>query len=324
MEDDRGLEQARAAGGKVRGAAGLQEDAVEIGRAERILQTGHEVRADALTHQDGIADVRQGRAERHTPYMERSRHAHHIDQAFTKQAASFNASAVANAPEILETILEQTRPQQGERWLDAACGPGVVSRRLAASAGSVHGVDATAAMIEIARREAAAAELDNVTFEVGDATATSLPDAGFDGAVTRFSVHHIQVPSRLFAELARVVRPGGTVAILDHLADHDAEARSWAQEIERLRDPSHWACLSDTRLRELGSAAGLDLAHEQRFPFELDFDDWLHRGTDSQADRDMIELSLADRPDGSDCFSVSTQPAGRVLRLQMWLGVWRR
>ncbi|MGO9954623.1 MAG: class I SAM-dependent methyltransferase [Solirubrobacteraceae bacterium] len=256
--------------------------------------------------------------------MERSRHARHIDQAFTNQAASFNASAVPNAPEILETIVEQTRPQPGERWLEAACGPGVVSRRLAASAESVHGVDATAAMIEIARREAAAAELDNVTFEVGDATATSLPDASFDGAVSRFSVHHIQVPSRLFAELARVVRRGGTVAILDHLADPDAEARSWAQEIERLRDASHWASLSDTRLRELGSAAGLDLEHEQRFPFELDFDDWLHRGTDNQAVGDLIELSLADRPEGSDCFSVTTQPAGRVLRLQMWLGVWRR
>jgi SAM-dependent methyltransferase len=256
--------------------------------------------------------------------MEQACHADHIVHSFTNQAASFNASAVANASEILDTILEQTRPQQGERWLEAACGPGVVSRRLAACAGSVHGIDATAAMIEIARREAAAAELDNVTFEVGDATATSLPDAGFDGAVTRFSVHHIQVPSRLFAELARVVRPGGTVAILDHLADPDADARSWAQEIERLRDRSHWACLSDTRLRQLGRDAGLDLAHEQRFPFELDFDDWLHRGTDSQATRDLIELSLADRREGSDHFSISTQLAGRVLRLQMWLGVWRR
>jgi ubiquinone/menaquinone biosynthesis C-methylase UbiE len=256
--------------------------------------------------------------------MEQSRHTHDIDQAFTNQAASFNASAVANASEILEAILEHTRPQPEERWFEAACGPGVISRRLAASAGSVHGVDATAAMIEIARREAAAAELDNVTFEVGDATATSLPDAGFDGAVTRFSVHHIQVPSRLFAELARVVRPGGTVAILDHLADPDADARSWAQEIERLRDPSHWASLSDARLRELGRDAGLDLTHEQRFPFELDFDDWLERGTDSQTARDLIELSLADRPEGTDCFSVSTKPAGRILRLQMWIGVWRR
>jgi SAM-dependent methyltransferase len=256
--------------------------------------------------------------------MERSEHAQVIDQAFTHQAAAFNDSAVANASEILETIVEHANPQRSQRWFEAACGPGIVSRRLASVAGSVHGIDATSAMIEIARREAASTGLDNLTFEVGDATATSLPDASFDGAVTRFSVHHIEVPSRLFAELARLVRPGGTIAILDHLADPDAEARSWALEVERLRDPSHWACLSDGRLRELGRAAGLDLIHEQRFTFELDFDDWLQRGTDSRTVRELVELSLVDRPRASDYFNVSIESAPRLLRLQMWLGIWCR
>lgn len=256
--------------------------------------------------------------------MEQTDHARAVDQAFSRQAASFNASAVANSAQILETLADYARPQESQRWLEAACGPGVVSRRFAASAGSVHGVDATAAMVETARREAAAAGLDNVTFEVGDATSTSLPAGSFDGAVTRFSVHHIQVPSRLFAELARLVHPGGTVAVLDHLADDDPEARSWAQEIERLRDSSHWACLSAPRLRELGRHAGLQLAREQRFDFELDFEDWLHRGTDSQAARDLVERSLKEQPGDSDCFSVQDTPGGRVLRLQMWLGIWTR
>src|SRR5947209_10232615 len=118
-------------------------------------------------------------------------HVHEIVRAFTSQAASFNASAVANAAELLETLVHRANAGRGERWFDAACGPGVVSRRLAACAGSVHGIDATGAMIEIARSEAADARLDNLTFEVGDATATALPTASFDGAVTRFSIPHI-------------------------------------------------------------------------------------------------------------------------------------
>jgi ubiquinone/menaquinone biosynthesis C-methylase UbiE len=256
--------------------------------------------------------------------MDRSRHAELVDHAFTQQATSFNASAVANASEILERLIESAHPQRSERWLEAACGPGIIARRLAAAAGSVHGVDVTPAMIETARREALSAGLDNVTFEVGDATATSLPEAGFDGAVTRFSVHHIPVPSRLFYELARLVRPRGTIVVLDHLADRDAEARSWVLEVERLRDPSHWASLSDSELRELGRRAGLQLTGEQRFTFELDFDDWLERGTDSQGARDLVELSIADRPHGTDCFKLSHGTDGRVLALQMWLGVWRR
>lgn len=256
--------------------------------------------------------------------MERAAHLQKVEQAFSQQAESFNASAVANADELLEAIIQGAQPQPAERWLDAACGPGIVSRRLARHVRSVHGVDATAAMVETARREARAAGIENVTFEVTDATNTAEPDAGYDGAVTRFSLHHIPVPSRLFDELARVVRPGGKVAVLDHLADDEPEARSWAQEIERLRDPSHWACLGRSRLRDLGRQAGLVLEHEQRFGFDLDFEDWLHRGTTDPGAHDLVERSLAARPSGSECFSVHAQPSGRVLRLQMWLGVWAR
>lgn len=251
-------------------------------------------------------------------------HVQVVAAAFTRQATSFNASTVANSAEFVDAIMRHARPRAGERWLEAACGPGVISRTLALTAGTVHGIDATGAMVDLARREAAGAGLTNVTFEVGDATATSLKDGSFDGALTRFSVHHIPVPARLLCELARVVRPGGTVAVLDHLADPDPESRAWAQEIERLRDPSHWASLSADGLRELGRKARLTLVHEQTFAFELDFDDWLQRGTDDEAARDLVELSIASRPAGTDYFCVERRPSGRILRLQMWLGVWRR
>src|SRR5579875_2819353 len=249
-------------------------------------------------------------------------HSQEVSSAFTRQAESFNLSATANDAQILEKIVELSDPSGGERWLEAACGPGAISRRLARSVASVHGIDFTPAMIEMARREAAAAGLGNLTFEVGDATATSLPDAGFDGAVTRFSLHHIPVPSRLVVELARVVRPGGTITVLDHLADEDGDTRDWAQEIERLRDPSHWACLSAGALCRLGHDAGLELIEEERFAFELDFDDWLQRGTDDRISQELVERSLADRPQGSECFQVRASSSGRVLRLQMWRGVW--
>lgn len=247
-----------------------------------------------------------------------------IDRAFTEQASTFNSSAVANAPGILGAIVEFARPQPTERWLEAACGPGIVTRRLAGMVDSVHGVDLTPAMIETARREAESAGIANATFGVSDATATGLQSATFDGAVTRFSIHHVPVPARLFTELARLVRPGGKIVIADHLADRDAEARSWAQEIERLRDPSHWACLSADRLYTLGERAGLELEREQRLAFELDFEDWLRRGTPDPAARELAELALAERPHGTDCFALKDRQQGRALTLQIWLGLWLR
>jgi ubiquinone/menaquinone biosynthesis C-methylase UbiE len=247
-----------------------------------------------------------------------------VQRAFTAQAAGYNASAVANAAEILKVLLAAAAPRAGEHWLEAACGTGIVSRALAPLVGSVHGVDLTPAMIELARREASAAGITNAGFEVADATATGLPAASVDGAITRFSLHHVPVPGRLLGELARVVRPGGRIVVADHLADADAEARSWVEEIERLRDPAHWASLSAVRLRELGRPAGLTLEQARTRAFTLDFDDWLARGGAGATAQDLVERGLAQRPFGTECFTVRSSEGARVLRLQLWVGVWRR
>ena len=113
--------------------------------------------------------------------------------------------------------------------------------------------------------------------------------------MTRFSIHHIPLPVRLMRELARVVRPGGKIIVVDHLADDDADARSWSQEIERLRDPSHWACLGPGQMRAIGERAGLSLEGEQRFAYELDFDDWLGRGTSSSQAQALVNDAIGAR-----------------------------
>jgi ubiquinone/menaquinone biosynthesis C-methylase UbiE len=240
-----------------------------------------------------------------------------VVREFTHQAESFNRSEVARDDEILRRLIEIAAPAGDQRWLDAACGPGVVSRALAPHVAAVHGVDATPAMIDVARREAAG--LDNVTFAVGDATGLG-GLTGFDGALARFALHHIPVPGRVVAELARAVSPGGAVVIADHLADEDADAALWAQELERLRDPSHWTSLTAARLRELGRQAQLELEAEEILPLNLDFEDWLERGSGGAQARALIERSLAERPHGTECFRVTD---GR-LELRLWIGRWRR
>lgn len=243
---------------------------------------------------------------------------------FTQQAETFNASAMARAVQTLDELVRLAMPRADERWLEVACGPGLVSRKLAPHVHEVHGVDMTPAMIEVARREASAAGVGNATFTVGDATALELPTASVDGAVARFAIHHIPAPGRLFHELARVVRPGGRIILADHVADADADAAAWSQEIERLRDPSHWACLPVARLRTLGSQAGLQLEHDDLVPLMLDFDDWLQRGSGGSDARGVIEQQLNERPERTECFHVNERDRGRVLELRMWVSRWRR
>jgi RimJ/RimL family protein N-acetyltransferase/SAM-dependent methyltransferase len=241
---------------------------------------------------------------------------------FTGQAEGFNASAVARAPETLDDLVALAAPRAGERWLEAACGPGLIARRLAPHVGHVLGVDATPAMVELARREAAG--VANADFAVGDATATGLPDGAVDGAIARFAIHHIPVPARLVEEMARVVRAGGRAVLADHLADDDADAAAWAQEIERLRDPSHWASLPLARLRALGERAGLVVDEERIVPIELDFEDWLARGSGGAEAAPLIERALRERPPAAECFAVGERDGRRVLTLRLWAVRWTR
>jgi SAM-dependent methyltransferase len=246
-----------------------------------------------------------------------------IREEFTHQSESFANSPAMNAAEILGALVELAPADEEASWLDVACGPGLIARALAPRVGRVHGVDLTPAMLEKAAAEAEMAGLANLSFARGDAAALEEEDGSYDGAITRFSFHHIPAPQRVMDEMARVVRPGGWVVVGDHLTDGDGHAAAWHQEIERLRDPTHWASQTRERLLAMGEAAGLELDSEQAVPIELDYEEWLGRGSGGDAAAAVIDGLLADPPD-SECFRVVEVDGSRRLLLRYWLSRWRR
>jgi len=247
-----------------------------------------------------------------------------IREEFAHQSQSFGASAAMSSAQTLGVLAELVPAEPKARWLDVACGPGVVSRAVAARVGTVTGVDLTPAMVEEAERRALEEGIANVSFLLGDATALDFTDGSFDGAITRFSFHHIPVPSRVLAEMARLVQPGGWVVVGDQVTDDDGEGAAWHQEIERLRDPTHWASQRLGRLRAMGGEVGLELEEERLVPIEIDYEDWLARGSAGQSASPLIGKLLAERPGGAESFRVSAGTEGRRLHQRYWLGRWRR
>ncbi len=246
-----------------------------------------------------------------------------IREEFTHQSRSFGASAAMSSAQTLGVLAELVPAEPKARWLDVACGPGVVSRAVAARVGTVTGVDLTPAMVEEAERRAVDEGIANVSFLLGDATALDFTDGSFDGAITRFSFHHIPVPSRALAEMARLVRPGGWLVVGDQVTDDDGEGAAWHQEIERLRDPTHWASQRLGRLRAMGEELGLELEEERLVPIEIDYEDWLARGSAGQSASPLIDKLLAERPGGAESFRVSGDAPRRHLHQRYWLGRWR-
>ena len=129
---------------------------------------------------------------------------------------------------------------RGARVVDIACGNGATALLLARQLGCVTvGVDLGARAIEQAKR--ATPPGARASFLLGDAEALPLADASFDVALSECSLCTFPDTPRAIAEMARVVRPGGMLALADVTADLDAlpaQLRTAA---------AHVACVADAR-----------------------------------------------------------------------------
>ncbi len=103
---------------------------------------------------------------------------------------------------------------------DLGCGTGQVAEALAPFAGGILAVDGSEAMLEEARRRLE--PHGNVEVLHGDLEALPLEDGSLDAAVLALVLHHLPDPAAALREVARVVRPGGRVLVMD-MMPHDRE-----------------------------------------------------------------------------------------------------
>ncbi|MDQ3765682.1 MAG: methyltransferase domain-containing protein [Actinomycetota bacterium] len=125
-------------------------------------------------------------------------------------------------------LVELAGVTASDRVLDVGCGPGYLTALAAEAAlpgGSAVGIDPSVPMVEQARRTR---ETANCSFRLGKAESLDMADGSFDVVVSSLAVHHIpeEVRATAFAEMYRVLRPGGRVLIADfrpprgHLGRH--------------------------------------------------------------------------------------------------------
>jgi demethylmenaquinone methyltransferase / 2-methoxy-6-polyprenyl-1,4-benzoquinol methylase len=98
----------------------------------------------------------------------------------------------------------------GDRVLDAACGTGDLALADRKAGGEVTGLDFSERMLERARRKS-----DRIEWVRGDALALPFDDASFDAATIGFGIRNVDDLDTGLRELARVVRPGGRLAVLE-------------------------------------------------------------------------------------------------------------
>ena len=124
-----------------------------------------------------------------------------------------------NERKLRESIVDLARIQPGEKVLDVGCGTGSLAIAAGVKAGpsaEIYGIDAAPEMIERARKKATKAGVD-IDFQAGLVEAIDFPDETFDIVLNSFMVHHLpgDLKSKAFAEMYRVLKPGGRLLIVD-------------------------------------------------------------------------------------------------------------
>ncbi|ELP62414.1 class I SAM-dependent methyltransferase [Streptomyces turgidiscabies] len=148
----------------------------------------------------------------------------HVQEFFTARAADWDSRFPDDGPAYAAAVAD-LRLRAGARVLDAGCGTGRALRPLRAAVGPsgvVLGADLTPAMLEAAVR--AGRGLDGQLL-LADAAALPLRSESLDAVFAAGLIAHLPRPGEDLRELARVVRPGGTLALFHPIGRAGLAAR---------------------------------------------------------------------------------------------------
>lgn len=156
------------------------------------------------------------------------------------------------------TAAKRCGAEAGQVCVDLGSGRGADAIALAirvGAGGHVYGVDLTPAMLEAARASAASRSVTNVTFVQAPLEALALPDGLADWVVSNCALNHARDKAQVWAEIARVLKPGGRFLVSDIYA---VEAIAEVYRNDPVAVSECWAG-AETREASLGRIVGAGL-----------------------------------------------------------------
>jgi len=196
---------------------------------------------------------------------------------FSANAAVWDRIRSMHAPEaeVEDAILRLLGTKRVGTLLDVGTGTGRILELLAGRADKAIGIDASAAMLAVARANLDRAGIRNARLAQDDIYALSQPRNAFDLVVIHQVLHYLDDPGRAIAEVARTLAPGGRLLVVD-FAPHVLEALRTEAQHRRLGigrvEMAEWLRAADLDTREVidlrGNEAELTvtlwLAEDQR------------------------------------------------------------
>jgi ubiquinone/menaquinone biosynthesis C-methylase UbiE len=215
-----------------------------------------------------------------------------VQHEFARQADGFRARrSLFGDQRLADWMGRAVGLGETDTVLDVAGGAGHLDRALADRARQFVVADLTPEMLAAGRDGAVEEGAANVLFLQADAAALPFADRSFDVVWSRFAFHHMPAIEPVLAEMRRVCRPEGRIALLDMVALDDAVADEHIR-LEVLRDPSHTKHFTEERLTQIFTGAGIELARSLATEYRMDCASWLDQSLTADPERAEIQAAL--------------------------------
>jgi ubiquinone/menaquinone biosynthesis C-methylase UbiE len=202
-----------------------------------------------------------------------------VQEQFGKNSAHYLTSTPHATGKSLQRLIDLTSPQKSWRVLDIATGGGHVAYIFAPHVARVWATDITQEMLDLVKAEAAKRGLANLRTTYAKAEALPFEDESFDLVTCRIAPHHFDSIPDYLAEAHRVLKAGGTLAVVDNVVPAGSVG-DYVNAFERLRDPSHLRAWSMEEWRAAIKTAGFSLGHEEQLFKPMEFKSWAARYDD--------------------------------------------
>ena len=211
-------------------------------------------------------------------------------EQFGANAAGYLTSKPHAQGKSLERMVALSKPQPDWRVLDVATGAGHTAYAFAPHVGRVWASDITDEMLAVVRGEVEKRGLANMRVTHAKAEALPFEDASFDLVTSRIAPHHFDSIPRFLGEARRVLKPGGTLAVVDNVVPAGSVG-AYVNAFERFRDPSHLRAWTMPEWHDAIVAAGFTVRHQEELFKTMEFDGWAGRHDPTM--RSLLHAMLA-------------------------------
>ncbi len=228
---------------------------------------------------------------------------------FGAQASFYATSQVHISDNRLTTLQQMVFNCPPPQWaIDLGTGAGFTAFAAAERAARVVASDLTREMLLETRRIGQERQAVNVMLCQNRAEALPIADASIDLITCRAAGHHFTDLDTAFAEIRRVLKPGGTLAMADSVAPEDDALADWFNDVELRRDFSHIENRKVSVLLQMLDNHGLEVVERYDERTYMTFNHWVQRTATPEEEVTRLRRDFrAASPQAKEFFQIREQ-----------------